>query len=218
MPLDLSKSIVAVCCSKSICRGCDIANHKLQDKDEMPSNSCAFCREPVPSTKEEYDRNTTIRIEVNDPVALGQWGYMRYSEGDYKRAFGYYVKAAELGEVDAHFRLSLMYYYGHGVEKDKGKEVPHMEEAAIGGHPSARYNLGCHEWNNGNTERAVKHCIIAASQGHDLSIEALMDAHRRGFVSKDDLVAALRAHQAAVDATKSPQREAAEECLRKMKS
>eukprot|EP00985_Skeletonema_marinoi_P014022 scaffold7025_cov225-Skeletonema_marinoi.AAC.1 len=30
-------------------------------------------------------------------------------------------------------------------------------------------------------------------------------------VSKDDFAAALRAHQAAVDATKSPQREAAEE-------
>jgi len=30
-----------------------------------------------------------------------------------------------------------------------------------------------------------------------------------GRVSKDDFAAALRAHQAAVDATKSPQREAA---------
>ena len=31
-----------------------------------------------------------------------------------------------------------------------------------------------------------------------------------GLVNKDDFAAALRAHQAAVDATKSPQREAAE--------
>ena len=66
----------------------------------------------------------------------------------------------------------------------------------------------------------MKHWIIAATQGHDFSIKKLMDEFRsgRGIVSKDDLAAALRAHQAAVDATKSPQREAAEEYRRKMKS
>jgi len=36
-----------------------------------------------------------------------------------------------------------------------------------------------------------------------------MVAFKAGFVSKDDLAAALRAHQAAEDATKSPQRELA---------
>jgi len=36
-----------------------------------------------------------------------------------------------------------------------------------------------------------------------------MEAFRNGLVSKDDLAAALRAHQAAVDATKSPQRDIA---------
>ncbi|KAK1733959.1 hypothetical protein QTG54_015217 [Skeletonema marinoi] len=65
---------------------------------------------------------------------------------------------------------------GYGVEKDKKKEVYHVEEAAIAGHPGARYTM------SGKTK-----------------------------VSKDDFAAALRAHQAAVDATKSPQREAAEE-------
>ncbi len=87
-----------------------------------------------------------------------------------------------------------------------------MEEAAIGGHPGARHTLGCYELtNNGNLVRAVKHFHIAAAQGVDTSIELLMQVYRhgRGFVSKEDLATALRAHQAAVDATKSPQREAA---------
>ena len=104
-----------------------------------------------------------------------------------------------------------MYSDGLGVEKDSRKEIHHLEEAAIGGHPSARYNLGIEEWNNGHTERAVKHFIIAATQGHDGSINELMDEFRGGMVSKDVLSAALRAHQAAVDETKSPQRKAAEE-------
>ncbi|KAK1735455.1 zf-MYND and TPR domain-containing protein [Skeletonema marinoi] len=199
MPLDLSKSIVAVCCSKSICRGCDVETQK---------------REFEPVGNELWRKQRMKRIEANDPVAMCREGAEQYKKGDYSSAFGYYVKAAELGDVDAHYRLSLMYYLGKGVEKDGGKEIYHLEEAAIGGHPTARCGLGCHEWRNGNTERAVKHLIIAASMGHDGSIKFLMDEFRRGFVSKDDLAAALRAHQAAVDATKSPQREEAEACDR----
>ena len=40
-----------------------------------------------------------------------------------------------------------------------------------------------------------------------------MERFREGEVEKEDLTSALRAHKAAVDATKSPQRKAAEECL-----
>ena len=59
-----------------------------------------------------------------------------------------------------------MYHEGKGVEEDIGKNNFHLE-AAIGGHPHARYHLGWHENNNGNVERAVKHWIIAATQGQD---------------------------------------------------
>ena len=74
--------------------------------------------------------------------------------------------------------------------------------------------LGLEEWGNRNAERAVKHWTIAASQGEDESIKHLTNAYKKGFVKKEDLGAALRAHQAAVDATKSPQRDAAEEYRR----
>ena len=50
--------------------------------------------------------------------------------------------------------------------------------------------------------------IIAAKLGHDGSLEGLKDNIATGFVSKEDFAAALRSHQAAVDASKSPQREA----------
>ena len=76
--------------------------------------------------------------------------------------------------------------------------------------------FGWNEWNNNDRDnkdtakRAVNHFIIAAAQGKDNSINNLMFAFKKGCVSKDDLAAALRAHQAAVDATKSPQRDAAE--------
>ena len=85
-----------------------------------------------------------------------------------------------------------------------------MEEAAIGGHPIARYDLGVLEWNNGNAERAVKHWVIAARQGDDHSIKELIDMFKKGLFEKEDLATALRAHKAAVDATKSPQRDEAD--------
>ena len=43
-----------------------------------------------------------------------------------------------------------------------------------------------------------------------------MNAYKDGLVDKEDLAAALRAHKAAVDETKSPQREEADVYYRAM--
>jgi TPR repeat protein len=103
-----------------------------------------------------------------------------------------------------------MYDLGLGVEKDEKKKVYHLEVAAIGGCVQARHNLGCHEVRKGRMERAVKHFIIAANMGEEVSMKALWKYHAMGLVKKEQLTVTLRAHQAAVDATKSPQREQAE--------
>jgi TPR repeat protein len=165
----------------------------------------------LPETDEENDMMLMKRIEKNDPFAMRQMGGMRRVEGDYKSAFEYWTKAADLGSALAHSDLSVMYDLGQGVEKDEKKYVYHLEEAAIGGDVKARHNLGCHEENNGRMERAVKHFIIAANMGHEGSMKALWKSHARGLVMKEVLTATLHTHRAAVDAAKSPQREEAEE-------
>ena len=109
----------------------------------------------------------------------------------------------------AHYNLGVMYDLGEGVEKDKKREIHHMEEAAIGGHPWARINLGVHAWNRGRYEIAVKHYIIAANLGHTSSMQMLWEHYKLGNIGKEDLEATLRAHQAALVAMKSPQREEA---------
>ena len=217
LSLDVTKSPIMVCCSKVICNGCNHANQIREAKASL-QKQCPFCRESLPTTKEESDKRRMKRIEANDPVAMTQWGGEQHRKGNYSSAFEHFTRAAELGNVLAHCQLAESYHYGYGVEKDRGKEMYHMEESAIGGHPDARYNLGWNEWNNGNTEKAVQHFIIAATQGHDKSIKLLMSAFKVGKVSKEDLAAALRAHKAALDATKSPQRAAAEEYRRKWSS
>ena len=214
LPLDPQKSRMADCCSKVICDGCALANAKREVEMRLQP-SCPFCRQQFPRTEEECIKRNIKRIEANDPVALCHEGHLQREKGEYQMAFEYWTKAAELGDAEAHYHLSVAYRLGHGVEKDEGKEIYHLEEAAIDGHPNARYNLGFIEWNSrNNVERAVKHWIIAATQGDNDSIKWLMKAFKDGLMEKEDLAAALRARKAAVDATKSPQRDIAEKYCR----
>jgi hypothetical protein len=53
----------------------------------------------------------------------------------------------------------------------------------------------------------MRHFVIASKLGHDIALERVKLAFRMGLVSKEDYEAALRGHRAAVDATKSKQRE-----------
>ena len=210
IPLDLTKSTMMVCCSKFICEGCYYANAKREIEMRL-DQKCAFCREPSVISEEEWQKRNMKRMEMNDPNAIYQQGVDQYNEGKYRSAFKYFTKAVALGNTEAHYYLSMMYNDGKAVERDEGKILHHVEEAAIGGHPDARYTLGCNEWdNNCNYERAVSHFIIAATQGHDKAIKSLMNAFRIGRISREELANALRAHKAAVDETKSAQREEAE--------
>jgi TPR repeat protein len=206
----MRKSTLMSCCSKVICDGCDYANYLREEKEGLEPR-CAFCREPDSETDDEREKKLMKRVKANNPEAICSFATQRHLEGDYKKAFEYYTKAAELGDAQAHYQLSGLYYNGHGVEKDTKKAKFHLEEAAIGGHPHARYNLGCFENENGRIDRAAKHYIIAAKQGEDESLESVKDGFTKGVVKKEDFEAALRGHQAALDATKSAQRDAAEE-------
>jgi TPR repeat protein len=201
MPIDPTKSMIWTCCSKLICKGCDYVNDR--------SNGgiiCPFCREPVVRDDEECRKMLMKRIKANDPAALCQMGGTCYDESDYDGAFDYWTKAAELGNVDAHAKLGIMY----ATLKDEEKSIYHYEKAAIGGHPIARHILGRTEMENDKIDRAVKHFTIAANLGDEDSMKELWGMFKQGHINKDDLAATLRAHHAAVDAMKSAHRDAAE--------
>ena len=164
----------------------------------------------MPNTEEEVEKNYMKRVKANDPAALNQLGRKCYNEGDIEGANKYFTKAAEFGDVDAHYQLSCLYNKGNGVEKDPKTELYHLEEAAMGGHPKARFNLANLEGRNGRHDRGFKHLIIAAKQGFDEALEVVKKGFTEGLLSKEDFESALRGHQAAVDATKSAQRDTAE--------
>ena len=205
------------CCSKFICNGCGFANLKRQQEKSLDF-TCPFCRQKMSESVEVGNMNHVRRVAANDPVSTREMGVKHYNDGDFEGAIEYYTKAAELGNAEAHYDLSVLYREGKGVKKDEGKELYHLEEAAIGGHPDARYNIGLYETENRRFDRAVNHWIIAANLGHGDSIQKLKKCYTHGLVSKEGFAAALRAHQAAVDATKSPQREATAKAIAKAKS
>ena len=213
MPTCKARCSMQTCCSTLICNGCFCANQKR--------DTCPFCRfSHMTSTNEDLKKRRMERIMANDPVAILNQGLEYKEKGDYVKAVKNFQKAIELGDlggpglgsVEAHFQLSIMYREGQGVEKDAGKELFHLEESAIGGHPIGRSNLGGYEYVHGNPKRAAKHWIIAVKQGNKFSLKVLMEKFKKkkGLVDKEDLNAALRAHQTALDATKSPQREVAD--------
>ncbi len=208
--LDLNKSGAYTCCGKRVCRGCAYANLE-REMEQGLEQRCPYCREPMPFTKEEAEKGMMKRVKANDPIALCQLGQKCNNEGDYERAVKYYTKATEFGDMMALYTLSWMYRNGQGVQTDEKKAVHYMEEAAIGGHDLARYNLGNHEGRKGKFDRAMKHWIIAAKLGLDIALDQVKDGFSRGLASKEDYESALRGHQAAVDATKSEQRDVAEE-------
>ncbi len=197
------------CCITVVCDGCAHAN-MLREKEQRLQESCPFCRKPLSKTEEECCLNQKKRIEANDPVALTDEGLRRYHAGDYATAIEYWKTAAGLGEIQAHYQLSISYKEGRIVDNKGTKFIFHSEQAAIGGHTRARYNLAMTEGQKGNVVKARKHLTIAAKLGCHLSIEMLKTLYAGGDISKEDFAEALHAYQTALDAMKSLQRDAAE--------
>lgn len=84
-------------------------------------------------------------MEASNPAAIYNKGRDYYADKDYNTAFEYFSKAAAMGNVAAHYQLSVMYERAQGAEKDEKDQLEHLEVAAVAGNTYARYNLGCLE-------------------------------------------------------------------------
>ena len=207
LPIDPCKSSLYSCCSTLLCKGCSRANKRREVEKKLP-HKCPFCRKRVPRSEKEVNVNNMKRVAANDAVAIQEEGKTHYQQENFKDAFDCWTKAAELGNVDALYLLSLLFRDGRGVEKNEKMETFVLEKAAIAGHVGARFALAHHENSRrGRLERAVKHLIIASSLGCENSMKALKRFYADGKVDKGAFSVALRAHQDALNAMKSPHRE-----------
>jgi hypothetical protein len=63
------------------------------------------------------------------------------------------------------------------------------------------------EGNAGNMDRAYKHLMISANGGCGLSMKAVQEGYKSGFVTKDDYAKTTRAYGNSIDEMKSDDRD-----------
>ena len=196
------------CCGKIVCSGC-IRAVQMVDGDAK----CPFCRVPTPVSDEEIIARLEKRVEVDDANAIHNLGCC-YNDGDgipqdQAKALDHWHQAGELGNAKAYYNVGASYFYGKAIKRDMKKAKHYWELAAIGGYVSARYNLGVVEMNDGNLNRALKHCMIAVGCGDGDSLEQIRTFYMNGYATKDDYTKALREYQKYIDGIKSSQRDEA---------
>jgi hypothetical protein len=219
LPIEENQIIYQSCCGKMLCCGCVYA-HEAAAADTV-KEKCVFCRSEASSSHEEHIERMKKRVEADDAEAMFNLG-ANYQLGmiglrqDHAKALELYHKSAKLGHHHAHFALSLYYRKGDIVEKDTRKATYHGQLGAMAGNVQARYNLGCAEGDAGNMDRAYKHWMMSANDGYDLSMKAVQEGHKRGFVTKDDYAKTIRAYGNSIAEMKSDDRDrAAAACLSK---
>ena len=211
LPLHADGRAHKSCCGKILCGGCTYASAELSEED-----LCPFCRKPKSSTYEEERKRIERRMELKDAHAIGMMGYYYLNGGvgfeqDNKKGLALFREAAELGSLNAQHGLGRVYYHGkNGVEVDKKKAKYYWEIAAMAGNVRARHDLGAMEGKDGNRHQALKHWIISANAGCDISLKGVQSGYMMGLVSKDEFEKTLRAHQQSKDEMKSEWRDHAE--------
>ena len=217
LPLDVTESSFVPCCGKTICNGCVYAmtleEIRKGKKDEEVS-LCPYCRTPHESSVEEgMERVAKLMDNGNSDAFYVNAGY--YASGiqgmpqNSAKANELWLKAGELGCVNAYYKLGNSYYHGSGVEIDKKKAKYYLELAAIKGSVIARHNLGCVEGNAGNHRRAMKHFMLAAKAGDKKSLEEVKRGFTKGYVMKDEYESTLRAYHECQAEMKSETRDKA---------
>ena len=155
------------------------------------------------------------RVVKKDAEAIRHLGDKHYFgrlglAKDVPRAIELWTEAAELGSVDAHHDLGIVYYTGNGVEEDQPRAIRHLQEAAMKGHVLSRHGLGVDELKvAGNCDLAVQHWMISAKMGYEGSLNAIKEIFKVGEATKAQYAEALLGYRDAVEETKSPQRQEA---------
>jgi hypothetical protein len=212
LPIDEDQNIYQACCGKIMCCGCVHANWVAAADTER--FKCIFCRTKIFFSDEAHIERLKKRVEANDALAMVRLGKF-YEFGkmclrqDNAKALKLFHKSAKLGNHFAHLSLSVCYQTGGIGENDTRKAIYHGQLAAMAGNVHARYNLGCEEANAGNMDRAYKHWMISANDGHDLSMKAVQDGYKIDFVTKDDNAKTTRAYGNSIDERKSDDRDRA---------
>jgi TPR repeat protein len=202
---NMETEVYYACCGKNICGGCVQSFCKSGNMKK-----CPFCNERTSGkTAEETVQDKMKRVEANDAGAISALADCYYHghlglQQDLAKALELWRQAAELGSSQAHYQLGTYYHEGGDMKRAKF----HYEAAAMAGHGPARCNLGLMEIKSGNTERAVKHWMIATSTGDYNAMQCMIELFTQGMVSRDAIDSTLIAYNNSCAEMRSEARDA----------
>ena len=211
LPLDADGSSFKACCGKEVCNGCNYAMRDSEGNESL----CPYCRAPPPSSEKDKIKCLEKLMDNGNSYAYNVVAFS-YDTGinglpkDKAKAIKLYLKAGELGCADACFNLGLSYDKGYGVEVDKEKSKHYWTLSALTGYiHEVRHSLGNIEFKAGNTDRAIKHWIIAARAGHEKALNKVKIGFMSELVTKDEYASTLRAYHERQQEMKSDERDKA---------
>ncbi|EJK54371.1 hypothetical protein THAOC_26007, partial [Thalassiosira oceanica] len=117
-----------------------------QGLERPEGDFCPICTLPIPLPMGNNGTDTLAKIQARvlkkDPTAMSFLGEQFFFgslglQKEMQRAIKLWTEAAELGSINALFRLGDVYNEGNGVQQDKAKAAQFWSKAAMQGHARA---------------------------------------------------------------------------------
>ena len=140
--------------------------------------------------------------EDNRPLPTTELGDYKFLADSYdkgigvkaspERAFFWYRKAAQQGDLEAQHQTASFYLAGKGVEKDEEKGLFWYKKAAAKGYVAAQHNLGAYYDRKGDFKNALKYYKLSADRGLAVDQFNMAVFYLRGQGVKQDKEEGLR--------------------------
>jgi|GEM_PF-6307984 len=133
----------------------------------------------------------------------GYFGKRHKSANDYAQAVVWYRRAAEMGRVEAMYRLAFLLGMGQGIEKDAPQAIEWLRKAAVAGHGNAMEMLAKCYRNGRGVEQNDMAALIwyqkAAAAKNSSAMYELAQLYYHGHIVARDKEKAMEWYKKAAD-------------------
>lgn len=135
----------------------------------------------VPDTNKSNDKES----ELKKYIALAKEADKKVGKGTEYESFKWWRKAAELGDVEAQYKVGQSYFLGFGAEQDIKQALYWLSRPAQNGHKDAQYKVGfIYDEYYDDFDKAFQWYNKASQQGHVEAQYHLAQCYAEGLGTK----------------------------------
>ena len=135
----------------------------------------------VPATNKSNDKES----ELKKYIALAKEADKKVGKGTEYESFKWWRKAAELGDVEAQYKVGQSYFLGFGAEQDIKQSLYWLSRPAQNGHKDAQFKVGfIYDEYYDDFDKAFQWYNKAAQQGHVEAQYYLAQCYEDGLGTK----------------------------------